>query len=96
MTETDARPGMPPKQPADASAPAAQRSEIKAVRAGAKLYRTTPPENQRRENGARMQYRGVAMEPGRLELFKLTDATTELLEQWRPRLRTLQLSCTNT
>lgn len=86
MTETDARPGMPPKQPADASAPAAQRSEIKAVRAGAKLYRTTPPENQRRENGARMQYRGVAMEPGRLELFKLTDATTELLEQWRPRL----------
>lgn len=86
MTGPDERRDVKPGQSSDAGLSAAQRTGIKAVRAGAKLYRTAPPESRRPETGTRMQYRGVAMEPGRLDLFKLTDATTQLLEQLRPRL----------
>lgn len=64
----------------------ARPDEAKSVRDGARLYRTYPAKAPRGELGARMQYRGVAREPGRLELFELTDATIELLEQLRPEL----------
>lgn len=64
----------------------AQNSGIKAVRSGAKLYRTVPPEVKLPDSRTKMQYRGVATESGRLKLFELTDATIDLLESRRQEL----------
>lgn len=98
---TDAQPGSAshgngvnesaPYSPSDAYAAAPQvggyviRPVLRPLRAGAMLLRTAPPEEQPAERG-KLQYRGVALEPGRLDLFELTDKTISLLEDMRPGL----------
>lgn len=58
---------------------------MRAVRVGAKMYRTAYPEVLHPEHTT-LKYRDVATSPGRLKLFDLTDETIDLLEAYRPQL----------